>query len=186
MCDEDSRCRVRHHRPGTICPYTKQVSRGSGYASREPTKFTQPVVKKSIPARAGSGERPEDLRPWRNSGVCVIVLLGMWFLAAAKTGGTVTLWVVLIGVLLVLVPARIASHLMYRCHAWLNDGTRRCQKPRKGFLSRCRHHQGQAVIACDVAAAIASLVAAVNFLVAIRILTHASAIDLLPASLSVQ
>ncbi|BBZ83318.1 hypothetical protein PP568_09845 [Mycobacteroides abscessus] len=51
---------------------------------------------------------------------------------------------------------------------------------------RCRHHQGQVVIAYDMGAAIATLVAIVNFFVAVRILTHASRFDLLPASLSVR
>ncbi|SLG88069.1 Uncharacterised protein [Mycobacteroides abscessus subsp. abscessus] len=42
------------------------------------------------------------------------------------------------------------------------------------------------VIAYDMGAAIATLVAIVNFFVAVRILTHASRFDLLPASLSVR
>lgn len=182
MCDEDSRCRVKHHRPGTVCPYTKRASRG-GYVDSQPIRFTEPLAKKNA---ASAGGRTGDWRPWTNSGVCLAVLLGMWVFASAKIGGTVTLGVVVVGVLLVVIPAGIASNLMYRCHAWLNDGTRRCRKARKGVLMRCRHHQGQVVIAYDMGAAIATLVAIVNFFVAVRILTHASRFDLLPASLSVR
>ena len=108
----------------------------------------------------------------------------MWVLASVTAGGTVDLLVVLVGGLLVVVPAGIASGLMYRCHAWLKDGTRRCRKPRKGFMSRCRHHQGQIVIAYDVAALVASAVAVVNFFLAVRILGHASEFDLTPITLT--
>ncbi len=174
MCQYDALCDIGRHKPQTVCPRT---GRSGGYASTEPVAFTQPAVKKSTPVPSGGGSRTEDSRPWWSSGVCLAMLFGMWLLASAKTGGTVTLWVVLGCVLLVAVPAGIASDLMYRCHAWLNDGTRRCRKPRKGFLMRCRHHQGQMVIAYDVAAAVASLVTVVNFLVAVRILGHASEFD---------
>jgi len=183
MCDEDLRCRTQHHRPGTICPYSKRGSRGSGYVPSEPIKFNGPVVKKSTTAPASRPVRHDDWRPWKSSGVCIAVLLAMCFFATTRTGGIVNLPLVLVGGLLVVIPAGIASSLMYRCHAWLNNETRRCQKPRKGFMMRCRHHQGQIVVAYDVAALVAGAVAMVNSWLAFQILRHANEFDLTPITL---
>ncbi|SIN55806.1 Uncharacterised protein [Mycobacteroides abscessus subsp. abscessus] len=175
MCQYDPLCDVGRHKPQTVCPRT---GRSGGYVPTEPIAFTEPMVKKTAPL--GEGGQPDDLHPWTNSAVCVAVLFGMWLLASAKTGGTVTLWVVLVGVLLVAIPAGIASGLLYRCHAWLNDGTRRCRKPRKGFMMRCRHHQGQMVVAYDVAALIAGAVMFVNGLLGFWVLVRASEFDFTP------
>lgn len=180
MCDQDLRCRTQHHRPGTICPYSKRASRRSSYIPSEPIKFTAPSVKKGTPALVGGRTRLDDRRPWTSSAICAALFLAMSLLATAKTGGIVTLPLILVGGLLVAIPAAIASGLMYHCHAWLNSGMRRCRKPRKGVMMRCRHHEGQLVIAYDVAALLASAVAVVNAFLALRILSSASELDLTP------
>lgn len=183
MCDQDPRCRTQHHRPGTICPYSKRTSRSSSYVPSEPTTFTAPSVKTGTPAPAGGPTRLDDRSPRTSSAICAALFLAMWLLATAKTGGIVTLPLILVGGVLVAIPAAIASGLMYHCHAWLNNGMRRCRKPRKGFMMRCRHHEGQIVIAYDLAALLASAIAVANAILALRILRHASEFDFTPITL---
>jgi hypothetical protein len=136
-------------------------SRGSGYVPAEPIKFNGPAVKKLTTAPASRPVLLGDDKDRRHR--------------EPPAGSR--------RALLAVIPARIASSLMYRCHAWLNNETRRRQKPCKGFMMRCRHHQGQIIVAYDVAALIAGAVAMVNSWLAFQILRHANGFDLTPITL---
>lgn len=69
----------------------------------------------------------------------------VWILFLHWWDGTYTLWGVTLGFLLLVLPFAIGGLVLSKCGAWLNDGSRRCEQPRSGFLRRCFDHRSQAV-----------------------------------------
>ncbi|MBE5507663.1 hypothetical protein E3G54_004998 [Mycobacteroides abscessus] len=61
-------------------------------------------------------------------------------------------------------PFLIAAELLRTCGAWINDGTRRCRRPRQGFLRRCGDHQGQIATGYDLSGALAFGIGVLNVL----------------------
>lgn len=60
--------------------------------------------------------------------------LAVWLLFLLLWDGTFTLWGVTLGFLLLVLPFLIGALVLSKCGAWLNDGSRRCEQPRSGFL----------------------------------------------------
>lgn len=77
------------------------------------------------------------------------------------------LWLMILGVLAIGVPAVLAGQWTYQCSAWINDGTSRCRRPRAGFLRRCHDHGHAVVTPYDMAAAVAAIIAVINLLMLI-------------------
>lgn len=80
-------------------------------------------------------------------------------------------WLLLLGLIAVAVPAALASQWTYQCSAWINDGTARCRRPRAGFMRRCHDHRHAMITNYDVAAGAAATVAVINLLILIARLT---------------
>lgn len=75
--------------------------------------------------------------------------LAVWLLFLLLWDGTFTLWGVTLGFLLLVLPFLIGALVLSKCGAWLNDGSRRCEQPRSGFLRRCFDHRSQSVTLYD-------------------------------------
>lgn len=87
-----------------------------------------------------------------------------WMLVLHWWNGTVTLWGIVLGSLLLVAPFLIGAELLSKCRAWINDGSRRCEQRRKGLLRRCSDHRSQALTSYDAAGGLSILIGAVNFL----------------------
>lgn len=87
-----------------------------------------------------------------------------WMALLHWWNGTVTLWGIVLGTLLLAGPFLIGAELLSKCRAWINDGSRRCEQPRQGFLRRCADHRAQALTLYDVAGGLSILIGVVNVL----------------------
>ena len=172
MCQYDSRCDVGHHKPTTICPYQRRHGRSTGnngtpnYSASRSSNGTATSVAPAGANRAGAVDRSPQL--W--GGLSVIDLLFL-LLLLSRWDGTWTVWTIVIG-LLVLLPFLIGWDLLSKCRAWLNDGTRRCEQPRKGFLHRCFDHRSQALTVYDAAGGLSLAVGCFNAVAALSALAQ--------------
>ncbi|WP_301122592.1 hypothetical protein [Mycolicibacterium fortuitum] len=87
---------------------------------------------------------------------------------------TYTLWGITLGAVLLALPFVIGGMLLSKCSAWLNDGSRRCEQPRRGFLSRCADHKSRTVTPYDVAGGLSILIGVVNVVVLTSVLSGGS------------
>ena len=166
MCQYDSRCRVGRHRPGTVCPY---ATRGSyGWSAAPPTHRVAPSAP-SDAGRAGSAGRTVDWAPHVGAGGSGIDLLAWMLVLHWWDGTTLTAWGIALGTLLLAAPFVIGGELLSKCRAWINDGSRRCEQPRHGFLRRCADHRSQALTLYDVAGGLSILLGVLNVLVLMNV-----------------
>lgn len=119
----------------------------------------------SAPVRTGGAAagRTRDRAPHVGAGGSVIDLLA-WMALLHWWNGTVTLWGIVLGTLLLAGPFLTGAELLSKCRAWINDGSRRCEQPRQGFLRRCADHRAQALTLYDVAGGLSILIGVVNVL----------------------
>lgn len=175
MCQYDSRCRVGRHRPGTICPYAGHTPHSGGfgwsanYGSTGQTKSAGSSGTDNIRGAVQASERGPQL--W--GGGSVVDLL-VWIIFLYRWDGVLTAQVIIVGGLLMLLPFFIGLELLSKCHAWINDGTRRCENPRKGFMRRCSHHRSQALTLYDAAGGLSMLIGCLNVLAFLNALGHQS------------
>jgi hypothetical protein len=92
------------------------------------------------------------------SGIDLLV----WLLFLRWWDGTDPRWGVALGTVLLLLPFVIGGMLLSKCHAWINDGTRRCKHRRKGFMRRCFHHRSQALTLYDAAGGLSIAIGVLN------------------------
>lgn len=161
MCQYDSRCRVGRHRPGTVCPYDSR--RAYGWSMSVPPAPLGAVSAPSGDAGRGVAGRSGDRAPLVGAGGSAMDFVA-WMLVLHWWDGRVTLWGIVVGILLLAAPFLIGGELLSRCRAWINDGSRRCEQPRKGFLRRCSDHRSQALTLYDVAGGLSILVGVANIL----------------------
>lgn len=167
MCHYDSRCKTRVHRPETVCPYAKRNSRSAssiwtpGYGAAVKRQIAGPHAAR-IPESSGVGRRV-DRAPQLYGGGSVLDLL-LWQVLLSLWDGTYSPVGVVLGALLIALPFFVGLDLLSKCRAWLTDGTRRCEQPRKGFLHRCSDHQSQPLTIYDIAGALSILIGSVNIL----------------------
>ena len=166
MCQYDARCKVGTHRPGTVCPYAGV--RGSyGWGVSPPIQQAPTGSVRSGRPTAGTagGLGPAPQMGAIGSGIDLLA----WLLALKWWDGTLTVGVILAGVVLVAVPFLIGGELLSKCRAWINDGSRRCEQPRHGFLRRCADHRSQALTLYDVAGGLSILLGVLNVLVLMNV-----------------
>lgn len=158
------------HRPGTICPYA-----GHGWSSSGLGDLVNYGGASRSTNALGSSTggvvhgRPVDRAPQVWGGISTADLL-ILVLLVPRPHGSWTLW--MITVVLVVAPFGIGWELLSKCRAWINDGTRRCEQPRKGFLHRCADHRSQALTSYDAAGALSLLIGCVNVLVLFSVVLH--------------
>lgn len=172
MCQYDSRCRVGRHRPNTVCPY--DVRGSYGWSMSPPA----PSVAVSGPCGAGgvgsTGRAAADRAPHVGACGSLIDLLAWILVLHWWDGTTLTAWRIALGILLLAAPFAIGGELLSKCRAWINDGSRRCERPRHGLLRRCADHRSQALTLYDVAGGLSILVGVVNVLILMRVVLSGS------------
>ncbi|MFQ2879828.1 hypothetical protein ACX9NJ_28040 [Mycobacterium sp. ML2] len=93
-----------------------------------------------------------------------------WLIVLHWWDGTFTLWAIVLGIVLLMTPFAIGWELLSKCRSWINDGSRRCEQPRNGFLTRCSDHRSQALTLFDVAGGLSILIGAVNVIALMRVM----------------
>lgn len=159
MCQYDSRCRVGRHRPGTICPY--DTSGGYRWTMSPPLQSATVSASSSGAAGAAAGRNVDRAPQWEAGGSILDLLVFMVVLHRWESFWT-TETVLL--VLLLMLPFLIGLDLLGKCRAWINDGSRRCEQPRKGLLHRCADHRSQMLTMYDFAGGLSILIGVVNVL----------------------
>lgn len=169
-----SRCTapIKGHRTASAaaaCP------RCGGYGSYSPRSYSPPGYQpqsgtvSASPTGAGSAAagRRVDRAPQLGAGGSILDLL-VFMVVLHRWESFWTISTAML-VLLLMLPFLIGLDLLSKCRAWINDRSRRCEQPRKGFLHRCVDHRSQPLTMYDVAGVLSILIGVVNVLVLIGV-----------------
>lgn len=130
--------RARAACPGPNC---------GGSRSHSPQAYSTTSISGGAQEGSSSGHRSDRTPEMGAAGSGID--LAVWLLFLLLWDGTFTLWGVTLGFLLLVLPFLIGALVLSKCGAWLNDGSRRCEQPRSGFLRRCFDHRSQSVTLYD-------------------------------------
>lgn len=171
MCQYHWRCPVGEHHPTTRCRY---VGSGAVYRSGGGTPGRLASVGDRgvgggagrVVRSAGSSDRTPQL--WAGvSGLDLLIfllLVGKWLDFDLPGRFAVAC--------LAVAPFVIGTDLLSKCRAWLSNGTRRCEQPRRGLLVRCADHRSQALTSYDLAGGLSLLIGCVNVMLLIASVVH--------------
>jgi hypothetical protein len=154
-------CR-RPVRRGGVCPH-------HGHRGSRPLASVPPPPDAARSARRSTGSlNRSSARPRRENRGARNAAAGtassealLWIAFIVAWDGRVNPIALVVGAMLVLVPAGIGTVATARCGAWLKNQPRRCRRTRRGILGRCADHRG-GVTLHDLVGAVAFMTALLN------------------------